>query len=373
MREENDPAPPLIGVKRLSLGHFRNIESLDLDLDPGFNVVQGPNGQGKTNLLESLVLISTTRLLRTSRDAEAIMHGQSRAIISGVTFFHESSLQVILERGIRKRASLNGVHLKRASDLIGRLPTVSLSSLDLEIARGEPSDRRLFLDLELSQSHPCYLMHLGHYKRALEQRNALLKLSQDQMVADELFESWEAQLAESGAELRRQRRAFIEELSRDIAGVHPFLAPGERLEVSYAPKDLAHTAEEHLAALAGQRRMEIARGSTMIGPHRDEMLMLIDGQEARSFGSQGQQRTAVLSLKLATLELARRHHGGPPLLLLDDMLSDLDERRRAQLVEWVLEKAGQAVLTCTEAEAAGPEILRRAKLFNVFQGQVSEA
>lgn len=370
-RVDGSDAARILGVSTLSLDGFRNYARLELELAPGFNVLAGPNAQGKTNFLEGLYLLSTTRLLRGQRDAEAIQEGRDRAIVVAETIEGRTRVAITLERGVRKRASLNGLSLPRAADLIGRLPCVSVSSADMAIVRGEPTDRRLFLDLELSGLYPSYLRHLTHYKRALEQRNALLRDARDRYVAPAMYEPWEMQLAEHGAGLRAARIAFVNRLAPSTEATHARMGSGERLRVAYVSKDEAEDADALSEALTRSRGNDVARGGTSVGPHRDDLAVEVDGREARLYGSQGQQRTSVISIKLATLEVSRQELGVPPLLLLDDILSDLDERRRAFLVDVVLENAGQAVLTCTEAEAAGERILHQARLFDVHAGTVT--
>jgi DNA replication and repair protein RecF len=370
--EETGETPDrTLGVAELSLEGFRNYDHLSLGLSPGFNVLTGRNAQGKTNFLEALYLLATTRLLRGQRDAEAIKEGRTRAIVAAEMIQSRTRVAITLERGIRKRASLNGLNLPRAADLIGRLPCVSIGAEDMAIVRGEPTDRRLFLDLELSSLYPGYLRHLTMYKRALEQRNALLREARETPLPAALYEPWEAQLAEHGASLRLYRRRFLDRLSPMTAQTHARMGSGERLRLAYAAKDDANDPESLADALAASRGIDAARGGTSAGPHRDDLSLEIDGREARLYGSQGQQRTSVISIKVATLEVARQELGLPPLLLLDDILSDLDERRRALLVEVVLENAGQAVLTCTEAEAAGARILEQARVFEVVAGTVN--
>ncbi|MGV3617325.1 MAG: DNA replication/repair protein RecF [Fimbriimonas sp.] len=368
---ENPVPGRILGVATVVLEGFRNYASLHLDLAPGFNVVAGPNAQGKTNLLEALYLLATTRLLRGQRDGEAIMEGHDRAVAMAEMHEGHTRLAVILERGARKRATLNGLGLPRAADLIGRLPCVCVSAADMAIVRGEPGDRRLFLDLEISSLSPGYLRHLTLYKRALEQRNALLREARERSLPGALFEPWEEQIAEHGAALRTRRREFIGRLSPTSAAVHAQMGHGERVEVSYTARDDGNDYESLRDGLAAVRPNDVMRGGTSVGPHRDDLAIAVDGREARLYGSQGQQRTSVISVKLACLEIAREELGVPPLLLLDDILSDLDSRRRALLVDVVLERAGQAVLTCTEAEAAGERILSQAKLFGVHAGTVT--
>ncbi len=354
----------------LRLSNFRNYDSLDLELQSGFHVIAGENAQGKTNLLEALEFIASTRLLRGIRDAEAIQEGAPRLRVECDLADVGTTLGLTVERGARKRAYLNGLGLPRASDLIGRLLAVCISSADLPLVIGEPSDRRLFLDLELSQLYPGYLRAFTLYKRALEQRNALLKMAQEQFMDSAAFEPWEHQMAESGSAMRSYRRRYVDDLALYASQVQEELGQGEELSTSYLQKDEAFDAPSMERLFAEGRRGEVARGSTLVGPHRDDLTLLVDRREARLYGSQGQQRSTVVSLKLATFELIRRKLGQSPLLLLDDMLSDLDEGRRARLCAWIVERAGQALLTCTEPAAAGPQILERSTILKVVAGKI---
>lgn len=359
------------GVRRLRLESFRNYSVADIALDPGFNILVGPNAQGKTNLLESLYAIATTRLLRGIRDHEAIREGSPSARIEAELIDTGTLLGLNYVRGGRKRATLNGMPLPRAADIIGRLPSVCSSLADMPIVAGEPSERRMFLDLELSQLEPAYLRHLAHYKRALEQRNALLKSVQEGFRDAEAFIPWERHLGSHGAALRAIRTRFVTELAPLAFEVHRYLGDGEGLALRYAPRDPACSEDEIFNVLQQSRGQDIARGTTSIGPHRDDLTIEVEGKEARLFGSQGQQRTAVLSLRMATLKYGSETLGSPPLLLLDDILSDLDAGRRSRLADWILNHAGQAVLTCTETDSIGEAILRSAAVFDVREGTLS--
>lgn len=369
-RVDNPGPDRRIGVARVRLTEFRNYVDQELELSEGFNVLSGANAQGKTSFLEALYFLSTTRLLRGQRDSEAVRQSAQRATVTAELLDVSTRIGLEVGMGVRKRATLNSLHLPRASDLIGRMPCVCVSAEDLAIVRGEPSDRRLFLDLELSGLYPAYLNHLTHYKRALEQRNALLRHARDRYFPAEAFEVWETQLAHHGAQLRKVRRDYLRDLGPFAVEMHGFLGHGEEVGIHIVERDEAADEPALLSGLAECRSHDIARGGTSLGPHRDDLLVTVEGREARLYGSQGQQRTAVIAVKMATLEFARRELGGPPLLLLDDILSDLDERRRRLLVELVLQRAGQAVLTCTEAEAAGEAILERARLFEVHRGKI---
>jgi DNA replication and repair protein RecF len=355
-------------LRRLTLREFRLYSAADLELSPGFTILEGPNAAGKTSLLEAVYLLGTGRLLRARRDAEAVRSGAELAEVHGKLEPSGTQVRVELPRGGRKRVWVNEMSLRRAADLLGRLPMVCAHSEDMDLLRGEPAERRLYMDLELSAAYPAYLRHLADYRRALEQRNALLKQARETWVEDAQFEIWEVTLAEHGEPLRRYRREFVAALSGPAADVQAHLG-GEELGLRYETADAGMDVE----LLARNRAAEVARGSTQIGPHRDDLAVAVAGRDARIFASQGQQRTAVLALKLALLPVLRGIHGRNPLLLLDDMLSDLDQDRRARLSDWVVHQASQALLTCTEARAAGEEILRMAEVVRVESGRIMTA
>jgi DNA replication and repair protein RecF len=360
----------IAAVSEVKLDHFRNYGHLEVRLGRGFNVFAGPNGQGKTNFLEALHLVTTTRLLRGQRDVEAIQDGFSSAQVSVVFGASQTEAAIRLDRGAKKKASLNGLGLPRPADLLGRLPCVCISSEDMEIVRGEPSERRLFLDLELSSRFPAYLRHLSVYKRALEQRNAIIRASKEWFQPSSSWEPWEEQMAEHGAQLRSARQKFIDEIQEGFGAFHARIGDGEPVNADYTPRDEGRSETELRDLLERSRNADVGRGSTGVGPHRDELCFQVEGREARLFGSQGQQRTTVIALKLACMQAARQAEGVAPLLLLDDIFSDLDEKRRARLVGAVVELASQAVLTCTEASSAGPEILEQAMVYQVNAGEV---
>lgn len=352
--------------------NFRNYESFDVSLSPGFNLIVGPNAQGKTNFLEAIYWLSSVRLLRSSKDQDAIRFGEEEARVTAKLGPHGTEIALRVPKGSRKIAYLNGLALPRASDLLGRLPSVCISSIDLALAKGEPAVRRLFLDTELCQRFPSYLHAFTHYKRALDQRNTLLKQAQTSNVTPQTFEPWEDVLATFGSQLRTVRSDYVAALNRHAQEIHSFIGSGELASFAYEWKDANRTPEELLGAFESSRKTDILRGSTTIGPHRDDLRLAINEIDVRAFGSQGQQRTSVISLKLASLVEGTEIHGFIPLLFLDDILSDLDEFRRKHLVEWVLIHAGQAILTCTEPDAAGKELSHRSKLFIVQNGSIGE-
>ncbi len=359
-------------VETVRLHDFRNYDALEVALSAGLNVLSGQNAQGKTNLLEALYLISTGRLLRGQRDGEAIREGASSARVDVTVAPFDATLAVQLQAGIRKRSFLNGYGLPRASDLLGRLPAVCISAEDLSLARGEPADRRLFLDLELSALRPTYLRDLTVYKRALDHRNALLRQAAEHPVSEDTFEPWEAQIALHGASIRRVRREYVSALDEVAGELHSQIAFGETLSLSYVSRDPVNTEGEFVAELASRRFNDTQRGSTSLGPHRDEITVVVGSRDARLYGSQGQQRSSTISIKLGALKFAQSERGVPPLLLLDDVFSDLDATRREALVELILSIAGQVVLTCTEASAAGERVLELARVFTVVGGTITQ-
>ncbi len=351
---------------------FRNYRDETLKLSPRFTVLSGPNAQGKTNALEAIHLLSTTRLLRGQKDSEAILEGEESAFVEGCLLSGGTTISVQLAPGVRKKVALNGLGLPRAADVIGRLPMVCVTSVDMALARGEPAARRLALDLELSGLSQAYLRHLTLYRRALEQRNALLRHSETLPPAEQL-EPWEEQMAEHGVALRLARIAYFADLVGVAKDAHAEIGDGEDLVVTYEAKDESITANELREALAGMRREDQRRGGASSGPHRDDFSLTVAGRDVRAFGSQGQQRTAVIGVKLGMLRVAADQLGFAPLLLLDDILSDLDEKRRARLIDAVLRLADQALLTCTEAAAAGEKILDQAWVYTVEAGKLARA
>jgi DNA replication and repair protein RecF len=344
------------------MSQYRNYESLDLELGSGLNIIHGANAQGKTNLLEGLYLVATGRILRGGRDTEVVGPDSDEAHVEVELLEGGTEIKVVVGLTTRKRAFLNGVSTPRVSDVLGRLPTVIFWSEDLDLVRGSGTGRRLFLDIELSQVFPAYMRHLTVYKRALEQRNALLKMARDQHVPADLFEPWEAEMMEHGKSMREYRRAFIEEIGSECSRFQASLGGGEALSLAYDQKDDGD--------LASSRRVDLQRGTTGVGPHRDDLEILVEGRPIRHFGSQGQQRTACLALKLSTLGYVRNTMGVRPVVLLDDVLSDLDVSRREQLLAWVDGLEAQTVITCTEPELVAGLQHRNKRLFRVREGKV---
>ena len=326
----------------LRLARFRNYDSLELSPHPGITVLYGPNGSGKTNLLEAMHLLSVGRSHRTANDREMIAAGANVALIHGQTRrldgAHEVEVRLYPLEKPKKRVLLYGKPAQRVADLMGHATTVMFSPEDLRIVRDGPVMRRRFLDMQLSQIRPSYLRALKTYLSVLERRNALLKQNRLAGVNDfaNQLDTWDEQLAAACVPIVGARRWFLEELSRSAAEQYTAIA-----DTPY---------RDMLAGLHRTRAEDIQRLFTSFGPHRDDMSLTLCGRELRAFGSQGQMRTAVLSMKLGEIRLIENEMGEPPTLLLDDVFSELDVRRRSALLKST--EGVQTLITCTDRQDA---------------------
>lgn len=357
-------------VLSLCLTDFRSHASTPFEPSPEVTILHGPNGAGKTNLLEAIYFLSTTKGFRTGRDGELIAWGSESCEIMGQISTNHREVEVMLRfsAGSRKQGTVDGASAKPA-EIIGLLHAIDFSSRDLSLIRGEPSRRREFLDIELAQESGAYAVHLARYKRALTQRNQLLSHLATGAVRQHDLDVWDHQLIEHGEPLTSARMEIVEALSPIASEMHQALAGGdEKLVMQYVPDAEPGALTE---ALGGARRDDIRRGTTGRGPHRDDISLTVQGQSARQYASQGQQRTAVLALKLSQARLAERRRGEPPVVLLDDVLSDLDEGRRARLLE-LFSGDAQMIMTCTEPSQLPESVLASAKLMRVENSVVSE-
>lgn len=327
-------------LRHLSLTNFRVYERLAVDLSAGLTVFVGPNAAGKTSLLEAIHVLATTKSPRTNADCELVRWGAPVARAEG-EFVSRGQATIRLAIGLEascgrgasgKRLEVDGEVVPSARDVIGRASVVMFAPDDLAIIKGGPGLRRRFLNTAIAQLRPAYLDNLARYRRALAQRNELLKdLSRGGRNFGEV-DAWTGQLVHAGAAVALERQRFIADLGRHAAAVHMLVAGQETLSLKYhgeladAPDEAAAEAHfrQRLEALAD---LEVRRGNTLVGPHRDELVVEVNGVSARQYGSQGQQRTAALSLKLGQARVSQEWVEEPPLLLLDDCLSELDPSR----------------------------------------------
>ena len=369
-------------LERLELTDFRNYESLRLDFQAPLALFVGRNAQGKTNILEAVLLLALARSPRTARDGELVRWGCSTAVVRGEvrrTQRPPVAVSVGLAATGQKTVKVDGVARRRLVDALGEVNVVMFGPDDLRLVSGGPGERRAFLNTCLGQISHRYLGALATYRNVLRQRNALLRAGRQRGVDPVLREAYDEQLAAAAAVLMQERAWRVAELEREAAAVHHDLAGGgERLAARYEPNvpwpdsaDEATLAGALREVLASRRAEEQRRGVTVAGPHRDELVLTINGAAAKVYGSQGQQRTAALALKIAELRVVAAAVGEPPLLLLDDVLSELDARRRAAVLELVGE-ADQVLLSGADEQlvSAGPH---QAEIYHVRAGQVRAA
>lgn len=348
-------------ITELTLRSYRSYETLHLAFDPGVQIFLGANAQGKTNIIEALYYAAFGRSHRTSSDAELIRVGADGAYI-GLSFRRHDvpgELSFTFARGARRRITYAGESL-RQRDLVGILPMVLFSPEDLFLVKGAPALRRRYLDAELSQASPAYYGELLRYTRILKQRNAVLKDIRERLAAPDDLLPWDAQLAKSAAYIVTRRIAAVAQLGALSARVQAVLAAGEELALAYeiAGAGAEDFAEDDMTEalhvwynkmLCEGRARDIARAATGVGPHLDDLVLRVGGMSLRSYGSQGQQRTGALALKLAELFYLQENIGEAPILLLDDVMSELDADRRRALLDFIRHEHIQTFITATDA------------------------
>lgn len=370
-------------LKSLELQGYRNYDSLKLAIGSGVNIFIGPNAQGKTNLLEAIHVLALTKSHRTSKDRELIGWNTQSARIRGELERRYGNVTLELQISPQgKKAKLNGLEQRKLSGFVGSLNVVLFAPEDLDIVKGAPGIRRRFMDMEIGQVFPGYLHNLQQYQKVLQQRNNYLKSTDISRSSPELMDVWNEQLASYGVKMMQRRKNFITKLQRWAEKIHAGItADTERLEVSYKPsfgsdeqwqnQDETSLFHQFMIKLTENKDQEFRRGMTITGPHRDDLAFTINGKDVQSFGSQGQQRTAALSLKLAELELMHEEIGEYPILLLDDVLSELDQTRQTQLIE-TFQSRVQTFITTTGLESVNMSRLRDAAVFHVRGGTLMQ-
>ncbi len=345
-------------IKNVSLVNFRNYSTLSLSLEDGLNLFVGENAQGKTNLLEAVFVCALGRSHRTKGDAEMIRHGYDTAKV-GLKFkdrLGNREIEVEIARHAKKRIKIDEKLIARSVEQMGVFNAVIFSPEDLSLVKDGPGERRRFMDMELSQMRPLYCKALQSYARALRQRNALLKLREPRL---DMLSIWEHQMAEAAAKIASWRVSFISRLNELAGEIHARVCRNkETLLVEYDSciKEIADGsayAEEFLKQMKKHRESDLRRGITTFGVHREDINVSINGRSARLFASQGQQRTAALSLKLSEIALVNELTNNKPVVLLDDVLSELDEYRRELLFDAI--QGAQTLITCTGAEGFMPK------------------
>lgn len=357
-------------IKSIELQNFRNYEDLNISFDEGTNIFYGDNAQGKTNILEAAYLSGTTKSHKCSKDKEMIRFGEQEAHIRTVVVKKDKEYQIDmhLKNNRSKGIAINKVPIKKASELFGILNMVFFSPEDLNIIKNGPAERRRFLDFELCQLDKIYLSDLTTYNKILNQRNKLLK---DMVYRPDLKDTlsvWDMQLVETGRKIIRRRKQFVDELNEIVHDIH-YRISGEKedLLLQYEPSIEDIFFEDELFRV---KERDMRQCMTSVGPHRDDLLFSIGEVDIRKFGSQGQQRTSALSLKLSEIELVKRSIHDTPVLLLDDVLSELDSNRQNYLLNSIHDT--QTLITCTGLDEFVKNRFQINKIFKVVQGTVEE-
>ncbi|MCI1986201.1 MAG: DNA replication/repair protein RecF [Lactobacillus sp.] len=368
-------------LAHLTLKNYRNYSAVDTDFSPQINVLIGENAQGKTNLLEAVYVLALARSHRTNNDKELIRFGSEFAKITGrvtrKTGSHQLEL-VISTQG--KKARYNKLEQPKLSSYIGHFNVVLFAPEDLAIVKGSPANRRRFIDMEFGQMSVKYLQTLSEYRIALKQRNAYLKQlkyhqAKDMVLLDVLSD----QLAAAGAEIVARRAALLKQMAEFAATIHADITKGrEQLTFQYqsqVPEAARGDAEQAYVAmgelLQKNAQRELDQGTTLVGPHRDDVAFLVNDKNVASFGSQGQQRTTALAVKLAEIDLMKAQTGEYPVLLLDDVLSELDDDRQTHLLKAIQNKV-QTFLTTTSLDGIAQEIIDAPTVFRVDNGQLTK-
>ena len=356
-------------LKSVALNHFRNYSDLSLEFDKGTNILYGDNAQGKTNVLESVYVSGTTRSHKGSKDRELIQFGEEEAHIRTVVEKKEKIYQIDMhiKKSRSKGIAINKIPIKRAAELFGILNIVFFSPEDLNIIKNGPSERRRFLDVELCQLDKIYLFHLTNYNRILNQRNKLLKDINFRPELKDTLPVWDMQLIDYGKKIIASRKKFVNRLNEIVYEIHKKISGDrEELILRYEPDAEEEKLEEEL--MKNQER-DLKLGMTSVGPHRDDMCFLIRDIDIRKFGSQGQQRSCALSLKLSEIELVKESIQETPVLILDDVLSELDSSRQNFLLNSIHDI--QTIITCTGLDEFVNNRFEINKVFKVVNGTVT--
>ena len=363
-------------LRRLELSNFRNYSELALEPPPGLNVFVGANAQGKSNLLEGIAMLGTGKSFRTLRDGDTVRSGFELAVLRGAADTRAGSINLACtiekaNRGTRKSYTVNASSVRYAGYL-GRIRVVTFVPADLQLASGTPGARRAFLNSALSQTDPRYYHELARYRKALQQKNALLRGAAD--GDRELLAVYERTLLDAGTQIMLARDQLVRELARHAAIAHARFAGAEQLSVTYEPNVAFETPGAEAIAAAFEERMghvaeaERARQTTLAGPHRDDVGLALDGASLAAYGSQGQQRTAVLAIKVGEYAVMRERSDEPPVLLLDDVLSELDEVRATAFLAEIGEYQ-QAFVTATHLPPGLPATARVARVRDAQIGE----
>ena len=332
-------------IKKIKIKNFRNYESEEINLEKNINIFYGQNAQGKTNIIESIFLCSLGKSFRTKKDKEMIKLNEQNAVVEVEYEKSDRDGKIKIEIGNKKNIYLNGIKIKKLSELLGNLNIVIFTPDDINILKGGPQNRRRFLDIMISQLRPNYMHILNLYIKTMEQRNNYLRQIKEEHKDENLLEIWDEKLAEYAIKIYEYRKKFIEKIIKKLDIIHKNITNGEeQIELEYVTE--CDSKEKYLKLLKERRKLDIIKGFTTKGVHRDDFMIYINKKDIKIFGSQGQNRTAMLSLKLAELQVIYDEIGEYPILLLDDFMSELDKTRRKNFLENI--EGTQVIITGTE-------------------------
>lgn len=364
-------------IKHISLMNFRNYEHEEIEINKGINIFYGQNAQGKTNIIESIYISSTGKSHRSQKDNELIRWNNED---SKIKIFYEkdnqeNNLEIYLKKNQRKAIKHNGVKLNKTGELLGNLITVIFSPDHMKIIKEGPAERRRFIDIILSQIKPGYFYNLSQYVKLVMQRNNLLLQAKSDAKVIDTLEIWDQQLIEYGSKIIIERIEFIKLIQSYANQIHKSITNNKenlklvyKSSIDYEEQDEQKIKETFQKDLDKFRVIDIKRGVTHKGPHRDDILFYINDMEVKTYGSQGQQRTTLLSLKIAELQFMNYETDSYPVLLLDDVFSELDTERQRFLMKFI--KNIQTFITCTDVEYFKNLNIENYKLFNVIEGKI---
>ena len=351
-------------IEKIRLQNFRNYENLEIDLNKNINIIYGENAQGKTNIIESIFLCAFGKSFRTSKEKEMIKFNEEKSLVEAFYQKKDRDGKIKIELGNKKQISLNGIKIKKLSELLGNINIVIFTPEDINILRDGPAKRRRFLDMMIGQLRPNYVYNLNMYTKTIEQRNNYLRQIKEENKPEEMLEIWDEKLAEYGEKVYIYRKEFIEKIYNKINEIHGNITDNkETLKIEFISN--CDNKEKYLKLLKERRKLDIIKGFTTKGIHRDDFVIYINDKEVNIYGSQGQNRTVVLSLKIAELNVIYEEIGEYPILLLDDFMSELDEVRRKNFLNNI--KNTQVILTGTE-KIDLPEI--EYNLYNIRKGEI---
>ena len=359
-------------INEIELKDFRNYKDIKISFSKDMNIFIGENAQGKTNLLEGIYFNSMAKSFKSYRDRDVIRFGEEFCRIRTSVNYEEDdhNIEIVINKEGKKAVKVDGVRIKKSSELLNGINIIIFSPEDLRIVKDEPSVRRNFIDRELCQIRPGYLNEINKYRRALQQRNAYLK---EEVVVEDVLSVWDEELIASGSRVIRMRREFIKKLQKISGEIHSSISGGrEELKIEYETDIDSPGKEEELfrSILIRERNKDRHYRVTGKGPHRDDIKIIAEGRELKKSGSQGQQRTAALALKLSEIRIVEEECGEKPVLLLDDVLSELDKERQRYLINNLGES--QMFITTTELIDSVEKSLPEGKIFRIKRGEVEE-